>query len=57
MFCILITLDFTNVKPYGNIVNLYAIFFIKSTFYLTIFSLHLGGISSSLVWTIISELC
>ncbi len=35
-FCILITLDF--IKPYGNIINLYDIFSIKSQFYCTIFS-------------------
>ncbi len=35
-FSILITLNF--IKPYGNIMNLYAFFCIKRQFYLTIFS-------------------
>ncbi len=42
-FCILITLDF--IKPYGNIVNLYGFFLIKSILYLTILSLYLEGFS------------
>ncbi len=37
-FCILITLDF--IKPYGNIMNLYAFSFVKSKFYWTIFSCY-----------------
>ncbi len=52
-FCILITLDF--IKPYGNIVNLYAHFFIKIHF--SVFILKDLLSCGSLVWTIISELC
>ncbi len=55
-FCILIALEF--IKPYENIMNLYAILFLnKSLFYWTIISLYLQGfVYGSIVWTIISEL-